>query len=219
MQAAGPSKAGGPSLKPHGDTVEERTRIGSAAGRTQNPQTKTARAPQLIALKDGDPIPEGYTFVVGECHEHVASGRTQLQSACETVDLTTPPKATYATGAEGPESEKSKLTRRQNLARNTNMKANTSFAKELKESLATGRPTSIKVAAEQTDLKGAWHAAAKEIAYKLLDLRKESWKDYSIFEKSVVHKELNELILFDPLLDPKRIDKFLSCHLRTLRVV
>lgn len=68
-------------------------------------------------------------------------------------------------------------------------------------------------------MKSIWHAAAKEVAYKLLDLRKESWKDYSIFEKSLVHNELNEQFKFIPPINPKRIDKYLSGHLRTSRGV
>ena len=56
----------------------------------------------------------------------------------------------------------------------------------------------ISVAMEQTDLRGAWHTAAKEVAYKYLDLRKESWKDYTIHDKGVVHKELLAQFSCDP---------------------
>jgi hypothetical protein len=108
---------------------------------------------------------------------------------------------------------------KRNTTRNKNRKANTSFAKELKNSLASGRAANVSVPVEQTDLKSAWHAATKEVAYKFLDLRKESWKDYSLFEKAVVHAQLNEAYKFDPPLDPKRVDKFLSGHLRTSRAV
>ena len=135
------------------------------------------------------------------------------------MNLSTPPKVKESVGGEGPDPGKSKLNARRNLTRKTNRKANTSFAKELKDSLASGRPTNLKVPADQTDLKAAWHAAAKEVAYKFLDLTRESWKDYSIFEKSVVHTELKEAYNFDPPLDPKRVDKYLSCHLRTSRAV
>lgn len=59
-------------------------------------------------------------------------------------------------------------------------------------------------------MKTRWHAAAKEIAYKLLDLGKEGWKGYSIFEKRKVHKELNAQYKFDPPLDPKRVEEYLA---------
>ena len=85
--------------------------------------------------------------------------------------------------------------------------------------MANGRPTTIKIPEESTDLKAKWHAAAKEVAYKLLDLRKESWKDYNIFEKTMVHMELDARYKFDPPLDPRCVDKYLSGHLRTSRAV
>lgn len=53
----------------------------------------------------------------------------------------------------------------------------------MKDSLASGRASTIKIMEETTNLKARWHVAAKEVAYKLLDLRKESWKEYTMFEK------------------------------------
>lgn len=40
-----------------------------------------------------------------------------------------------------------------------------------------------------------------------------------MFEKAVVHKELNAQYKFDPPLDPKRVDKYLCGHLRSARAV
>lgn len=129
------------------------------------------------------------------------------------------PKAHVPSTEEGPDTAKSKTATRRNLTRNSNRKANATFAKELKESLATGQPTPMKVAEENTDLKCTWHAAKKELAYKYLDLTKESWKDYNMFEKTTVHNELKEQFKFDPPIDIKRVDKYLSGHLRTSRAV
>jgi hypothetical protein len=151
--------------------------------------------------------------------EPAPSVRAGPGPTCDTAGMTTPPKATELSTGKGPDTGKSKTAAQRNSTRNTNRKANTNFAKELKDSLATGQPTAIAVAEENNDLKGAWHAAAKEVAYKLLDLTKESWKDYSVFEKSVVHNELNAQFKFDPPIDAKRIDNFLSSHLRTSRAV
>ena len=219
MQEAGTSRAAGAISETHGDPENERTRTVTGCGRPPIPQSKSPRTQQLIVTRDGDPIPEGYKYVVDWRDDTVPSARIDARISSGTVDLTTPPRATEGAGGERPNAGKTKSNARRNLTRNTNRKANTSFAKELKDSLASGRPTIVKVPLRQTDLKSTWHAAAKEVAYKLLDLRKESWKDYSIFEKSVVHNELKEAYKFDPPLDPKRVDKYLSCHLRTSRAV
>jgi hypothetical protein len=68
-------------------------------------------------------------------------------------------------------------------------------------------------------LKARWHAAAKEVAYKLLDMRKKDWKQYTRFDKERVHKEIDKQYKFDPPLDPDRIDRFLANHLRSARAV
>jgi hypothetical protein len=219
VQEAGTSRGGGGSGKPSGAPNVERSRTSSGTFLSPHPGPSTSRTPSIIVLKDGDPIPEGYKYVVQGPTETVPSGRSTLRNVTETVDLTTPPKAVVAT--EGEEGDASKLDskKKRNLRRNACRKANTTYAKEMKESLASGRPTVMKVTEEQKDLKSIWHAAAKEIAYKLLDLRKETWKDYTPFEKALVHNELNAQFKFDPPLDPKTIDKFLSGHLRTSRAV
>ena len=219
MQEAGTSRSGGGWNVAIGDTNVPNPRTGSGARRPPNPQPRTTRTSQLIALKEGDPIPEGYALVVESRGEPVASSRTHQRSPCETVDLSTPPKAPEPHTEEGPDTARSKTAARRNLTRSTNRKANATFAKDLKESLATGEPTTNRVGEDEGVLKGKWHAAAKELAYKFLDLTKESWKDYNIFEKTTIHNELKEQFKFYPPICPKLIDKYLSGHLRTSRAV
>ena len=219
VQEAGTSRAGEGYMKKRGETSVERPRAGVAPGPAPIPQPRTTRTPQLIALKDGDPIPIGYTYVVEETTEHVPNAGIEVRGTIATVDLSTPPRAPQTAGDEGPDTEKSRSKARRNLTRNNNRKANTTFAKEMKDSLASGQPTTINLAGDNTDLKATWHAAAKEVAYKFLDLTKESWKDYNMFEKNMVHTELREQFKFDPPLDPRMIDKYLSGHFRTSRAV
>ena len=219
MQEAGSSRAAAPIVETRRDADVGRAFTNSASGRPPNQQTNTTRPSNLIVIKDGDPIPEGYKYVVEGRQETVPSPIKELRITGDTVDLNTPPRATEAVGGEAADAARRKSNARRNLTRNTNRNANTTFAKELKDSLASGRPANVKVPVKHTDLKSTWHAAAKESAYKLLDITKESWKDYSIFEKSVVHREVNVAYKFDPPIDPKRIDKYLSCHLRTSRAV
>lgn len=219
LQEAGTSSAGGGSRNAHVHEHGASLRASSAPGRPPNPQAGTGRNPQIIAVKDGDHIPEGYTIAVQTRDEPEQGGRTPRGVVRDTVDLSTPPKATEVGSAEGPDTAKSRTKARRNLTRNTNRKANATFAKELKDSLASGQPTTIKVAEDQNDLKAAWHAAAKELGYKFLDLTKESWKEYTFHEKNTIHTELNEQYKFNPPIDPKRIDKYLSGHLRASRAV
>lgn len=219
MQEAGTSRAGGVTHIPHGDTNVEQSTTPSKTGRPPNPQARTARTSQLIVLKDGDPIPEGYAYVTEARAELAPPVRTPQRPTRDTVDLTTPPKATDPCTGPGTDTAKARTAARRNLTKNTNIKANATFARDLKESLATGQPMTLCIAEGQNDLKSAWHAAAKEVAYKFLDLRKESWKEYTIFEKNTVHNEVNEQYKYNPPIDPKRIDKYLSGHLRTSRAV
>lgn len=166
-----------------------------------------------MVLKDGEPIPQGYSYVVREHPYASPHGRN------ETVDLCTPPKFSTATAGDVHDNPKNTTTTKKNLTRNLNRKANSEFAKELKDALAGGRPPIIKLSEERTDLKARWHAAAKEVAYKFLDLRKESWKEYTLFEKSKIHQVMHEQYKFDPPIDPSKVYKYLSGHLRTSRAV
>ena len=220
IREAGTSSAGGTHITARGDTDVAKLRTGIATGRPVIPQSKATSTSQLIVLKDGEPIPEGYKYVVVERAENAASGRQQSRGPTDIVDLSTPPKSTAPSIEKGVDTGKSKAATKRNLTRNSNRKANATFARELKESLATGQPTTThKVYTDANELKAAWHAVAKEVAYKFLDLTKESWKEYNIFEKTAIHNEVNEQIKFDPPIDGKRIDKYLSCHLRTSRAV
>ena len=187
--------------------------------RPRSPPHTTSMNPQYIALKEGEPAPPGYSYMV---HDGGSAGRTQpvqVNAVCETVDLCTPPRSTDQTREEQLETAPISITTKRNLAKNMNRKANASFAREMKESLAAGRAPTRHIPDEQTDLKARWHAAAKDVAYKLLDLRKDGWKEYTPFDKAKVHKELNAVYKFDPPLDRKRVEKYLSGHLRTSRAV
>lgn len=177
------------------------------------------RNQQVMALKDGEAIPEGYRFVVREQLDCGLSASPQMRTTGETVDVSRPPIGAQQREGGIPNTTEDRRTARRNLNRNLNRKARTTWAKEMKDSLATGRPTTIQLPEDRTDLKTVWHAAAKEVAYKLLDLRKDGWKEYSHFEKHTVHTEVNERYGFNPPIDPKSIDKYLSAHFRTSRAV
>ena len=137
--------------------------------------------------------------------------RTSTAQVMELVDLCTPP-------SDADTDKRSALDKR-NLTRTLNKKANAAFIQEMKDSLAGGRPPSVNVPESATHLKARWHNAAKIAAYKLLDLRKESWKEYSNFDKERVHNEIHEHYKFDPPLDARRINKYLAGHLRSSRAV
>lgn len=56
----------------------------------------------------------------------------------------------------------------------------------MKDSLTNRRPFTINNIEGQNDLKARWYKGAREITYKLLDLRKKNYKDYTI-EKPPLH--------------------------------
>lgn len=136
-----------------------------------------------------------------------------------TIDVSPPCRATDRSSRDHVDTTMGKATTNRNQARNANRKTNAAFARETKESLSRGRPVTLRAPEGQNDLKTRWHTAAKKVAYNLLDLRKEGSKDYSMFDKGRVHKELDAKYQFDPPLDPKRVDKYLAGHLRTSRGV
>ena len=180
----------------------------------QQERRGTAEAPPaVLTVREGEPLPEGYTLVV-----RAPATPTVASRSTETLALTTTPEAAPPL-AEDMESSKRKAAERRNLTRSANKQANVAYAKEVKESLAAGRRPTINVKEDQTHLKARWHAAAKEVAYKLMDMRKESWKAYTVFEKAKVHKELDAKYKFEPPLDPRRVDKYLASHLRSARAV
>lgn len=81
---------------------------------------------------------------------------------------------------------KSNALARKNLMWNVNKKARATLAKEMKDSLTNRRPFTINNIEGQNDLKARWYKGAREITYKLLDLRKKNYKDYTI-EKPPLH--------------------------------
>ena len=171
-------------------------------------------APQVLALREGEELPEGYKYVVRD-----PATPTAVRKSTETVDLTTPRDAGMHRSREVLHTSARSAAERRNVNRSTNKQVHAAYAKEIKDSLAGGRPPVMNVSENQTHLKSRWHATAKEIAYKILDMRKEKWKDYDAVDKAKVHKELNAQMKFDQPLDPQRVDKYLAGHLRSARAV
>lgn len=186
---------------------------------TDQPQRTAVANPEVIIVREGGALPEGYTYATREpVHvEHVE--RSPTHAFIDTVVVSPLDKVHVQSGADAIDASKSKAAARRNLTRNINKKANASFVRNVKDSLATGKPIPIDVSEGHNDLKTRWHAAAKESAYKLLDLRKEGWKDHSLFDKTRVRNELNEKYHFEPPIEPKKVDKYLAGHLRTSRAV
>lgn len=172
----------------------------------------TDGCPQVLAVREGEPLPEGYTLVV-----RTPATPTTAPKPMDMVDLTTPPDAATETMMEDADTSKGKATEQRNLTKKGNRVANAAYFKDVKDSLAGGKLPTINVSEGETHLKTRWQAAAKEVAYRFLDLRKEGWKSYSIFEKNRVHKELDAKYRFDPPLDPDTVDKYLAQHLRSAR--
>lgn len=176
-------------------------------------------APEVIALREGALLPNGYTYVVCTPTNVASALEGNHMNSANTFDLTTPHNATTHLVGGDVDTTKSSAAARRNVMRTRNKQAHASFAKEMKDLLAGGRPPRLNVSEDQTHLKAHRHTAVKEVAYKILDLRKDGWKGYSMFEKAKVHKELNTSYKFKPPLDLKRVDKYLAGHLRSSRAV
>ena len=194
-----------PDSEPSGDTSNRRAQVNRGTAES---------VPKVLALREGDPLPVGYKYVV---RDHVQPSTTM--NSTDTVDLTTPPDDPPHTTGEDVEEAKQRAATKRNANRSTNKQVNKSFAKEMKDSLAEGRAPEINAIEDQPHLKARWHSIAKEAAYKILDLSKEGWKAYTFHEKRLVHNEIIDNHKFDPPLDPARIDKYLSAHLRSARAV
>ena len=224
VQVASSSRAGGPRA-----THANREQGGST--RTQNvgtPQRTTGRSidrpgddgvrtdgqPQVLAIRAGDPLPDGYMIMV----RGTEAGNTS-SNPVDILDLTTHPEGAARGFAEDGDHDKRKSSDGRPSTRTTNKRVQSTFVKEVKASLAGGRAPALHVGENETHLKARWHSAAKEAAYKFLDLRKEGWKSYSIFDKNKVHKAVTATFEFEPPLDPKSVDKYLSGHLRSSRAV
>ena len=184
-----------------------------------NNQHRAGGPSHIIAAREGGTLPEGYKYTVRDVGKASAGRGSTDVIGRDTVDLSTPPDSGANMMDAGVEAEKRTAAARKNATKSSNRQAIVTFAREVKDSLAEGRPPVLKLADDDTHLKARWHTVAKEVAYKFLDLRKESWKSYSIFDKGKVHKELNAILKFDPPLDATRIDKYLAGHLRSARAV
>lgn len=193
---------------------EERMPISRAEGSRRSTEGQA----QVYAVREGEELPAGYTYVV-RAPVLPAFATRNVRNQTETVDLSTPPEGGAPEAIGEVHTAKRAEAARRSLTRTTNKKAHASFAKEMKDSLAEGRPPAVNASEDQTDLKARWHSAAKEIAYGILDLSKEGWKGYSVFDKTKIHTELNTKYKFDPPVDPKRVDKYLAGHLRSSRAV
>lgn len=211
----GPSSSrGGGSA---GNTTTTHVPTGGARRNEGTPRAQERRvaidvAPHTIAVREGERPPEGYTLAV-----RAPATPSSAPKAVEMVDLSTPPAAATLVPTEDVEASKGKAAERRNVTRKLNREAHAELEKELKDSVAGGRLPTLKVSESPAHLKARWHAAAKECAYKLLDMTKESWRSYTFFEKGLVHNELKDAYKFDPPLDPKRTDKYLAGHLRSAR--
>lgn len=221
---ASTSRQGGPRAAHPNRVLGEITRATNAGTpqRTAGNSTERPKAsvgapgdpPNVIAIRAGEPMPDGYTLVV-RGHEAANTPANPVH----VVDMTTGPDCAFLAVDDDVDNEKRKSSDGRPSTRTTNKRVQTSFVKEVKASLAGGRPPALHVGENETHLKARWHSAAKEAAYKLLDMRKEGWKSYSIFDKTKVHREINRAFVFDPPLDLKRVDKYLAAHLRSSRAV
>lgn len=189
----------------------------SLNSRAEGDRPRIEGATEVLTLREGETLPKGYTYVTRtRGNEGVAPVRKAVIST-NTVDLTTPPEGGHHAVGGDVGTTKRRATAKMNVTRNTNKEVNAAFAKEMKDSFAGGRPPAMNVSEGQTHLKARWHSAAKEVAYNILDLSKDEWKAYSMFDRGKVHKEMNEKYKFDPPLDPKRVDKYLAGCLRNSR--
>ena len=211
--------------RPNAPSTREENMTGGSSNPRSGPtwtepeQWSPHASPHLIAVRANEPLPEGYLYAVRDEARHTRADPIPLQCAPDTIIVSPPTRGGSHTTDARANAERSRAAARRNLTKSLNKKANSAFAKEMKESLATGRPVTLKFPEGQHDLKARWHAAAKEVAYQMLDLRKEGWKDYTLFEKGKVHKELKAQYHFDPPIDPRKVDKYLAGHLRTSKAV
>lgn len=224
VQVASTSKQGGPRAaqgnREQGDTTRPpqtstpRRAAGNSIDRPQAGAGAAEGTPNVIAIRAGDPVPDGYTVMV----RGQETGNTAMNPV-DVLDLTTVAEGAAGAAVEEFDTEKRKSSDGRPSTRTTNKRVQITFVKEVKASLAGGRPPELHLGENQSHLKARWQSAAKEAAYKHLDMRKEGWKGYSIFDKSKVHKEINATYKFDPPLDTKRVEKYLAAHLRSSRAV
>lgn len=205
--------------RPAAESSKTAQALRNLSSRAEENQRRAVGTSTVLALRDGEALPSGYRYVSREPHIPIVGHQSTSGNRPVTVDLCTPPNGGATETVSDVEAGKRAAAARRNAVRSSNKQANATFVKEAKESLASGRPPVLKVSEGKTHLKTRWQAAAKEVAYKFLDLRKQSWKSYSHFEKAKVHKELDAVYKFDPPLDPIEVEKYLASHLRSARAV
>ena len=115
--------------------------------RAQEKPSKTDGAPQVLVLREGESLPEEYTFLV--C---ALTTPTVAPKFTEMVDLTTPDAASHMS-MEDLDTSKRNASERRNVTKSSNKQAHASFTKDVKDSLAGGRPPAMNVSEEQTYLK------------------------------------------------------------------
>lgn len=107
--------------------------------------------------------------------------------------------------------------------RTQNRRAHADFTRNYKKSISFGKKRIIKVPKDSgppiQHCKSRWHAAVKEVAYSVLDLRVKDWTLYSKFEKDRLHSELAQQFKFDPPLNENQVEKYIAGHLRGQRCV
>lgn len=118
-------------------------------------------APQLIVLWEGVALPNRYTYAMRTGGTNISMDKERMRNHAETVDLSTPLKGVAHVVERNNETPKSIAHARKNATQNANKKLNTTFAREVKDSLAGGKPPTINGNEDETHLKARWHATTK----------------------------------------------------------
>ena len=115
--------------------LEQQTPHPNTRRQEQRQRTREGN-PQLLALREGEAHPAGYKYLVRETRTDGEATENTVGCAGNTMDVSsTPPYGIHPFGAEADTTSKTAMARR-NANRNINKKANVTFAKEMKESLA-----------------------------------------------------------------------------------
>lgn len=163
MQVLSTSKACSGAATRRGRPTEENCRASTMPVAPQEPPTEyndqqqtgnTMEVPtKVIALREGDALPEGYIYGVHADAQFVSIDAKGVKKRPDAVYLCTPPKATPHGSDGAAEVAKNTKVARRNTTRNTNKHANAKFAQEMKDSLAGGRPSKITITKNETHLK------------------------------------------------------------------
>lgn len=193
LQVASSSKAATRQYTPYDRPPAVNHRPTSAHQGSPNHNNRECRTEQVHSTRGGNhrtnPVrlpetrPRGHTNTTHAPPLVSHAERSPARTHNIPIDVSSPPRGVAQSPRDHVDSASGRPASNRNFARNANRKANASFAREMKESLAGGRPVTYRAPEGQNDLKGRWHAAAKEVAYSVLDLRKEGWRNYNMFEK------------------------------------